>query len=398
MGLRFRKSFKLAPGIRMSFSGSGASWTIGPRGASAGIGKRGTYPDAGIPETGLSAKDRLGATDRKRTTAYANMPITIGVDDDGEVYFREEHGNSLAENLVSQAKKQQGDAIRNILQKKCNEINTQIESLGEIHIDTPGCNSAPQYHPEEFPAPAPNKPVPKTSGVMGMLFKSWREQVERGNVEQERQFGEDCKAWQAAKRRFEEADTRRKNRIETGIYSDVDAMEKFLEENLQSIIWPRETIVATEIVGDGKKVLVDVDLPVMEDMPGKSAAMPQRGYKLSAKEMSAAQIQRLYMRHVHGIGFRIVGEIFSALPNAGEVVLSAYSRRSDQSTGHVADEYLYSVRVERDLWSRLAFGNLKGLDIVEALAQFDLRRDMTEAGVFKPIEPIEPFGLNMREN
>ena len=77
MGLRFRKSFKLAPGIRMNFSGSDASWTIGPRGASAGIGKRGTYPDAGIPEAGLSAKDRLAATDRKRTTAYANMPITI---------------------------------------------------------------------------------------------------------------------------------------------------------------------------------------------------------------------------------------------------------------------------------------------------------------------------------
>ncbi len=395
MGLRFRKSFKLAPGIRMNFSGSDASWTIGPRGASAGIGKRGTYPDAGIPETGLSAKDRLAATDRKRTTAYANMPITIGVDDDGEVYFRDEYGNSLAENLVSQAKKQQGDAIRNILQKKCNYINTQIESLGEIHIDTPGCNSAPQYHPKEFPAPTPNKPVPKKSGVMGMLFKSWREHVERENVEQERQFGEACKEWQSAKHRFEEADAHRKNRIETGIYGDVDAMEKFLEENLQSIIWPRETIVATEIVGDGKKVLVDVDLPVMEDMPGKSAAMPQRGYKLSAKEMSAAQMQRLYMRHVHGIGFRIVGEIFSALPNAGEVVLSAYSRRSDQSTGHMADGYLYSVRVERDLWSRLVFDNLQSLDIVEALTQFDLRRNMTEAGVF---EPIEPFGLNMREN
>lgn len=395
MGLRFRKSFKLAPGIRMNFSGSGASWTLGPSGASAGIGKRGTYPDAGIPEAGVSAKDRLAATDRKRTTAYANMPITIGVDDDGVVYFRDEHGNSLAENLVSQAKKQQADAIRNILQKKCNEINTQIESLGEIHVDTPGCNSAPQYHPKEFPAPAPQKPAPKKSGLIGMLFKSWREQVERENVEQERQFGEDCKAWQAAKRRFEEADTRRKNRIETGIYSDVDAMEKFLEEDLQGIIWPRETIVATEIVDDGKKVFVDVDLPQMEEMPGQSAAMPQRGYRLSVTEMSAAQIQRLYMRHVHGVGFRIIGEIFSALPNAGEVVLSACSRRSDQSTGHVADEYLYSVRVERDLWSRLAFDNLKSLDIVEALAQFDLRRNMTEAGVF---EPVEPFGLNMREN
>jgi hypothetical protein len=61
----------------------------------------------------------------------------------------------------------------------------------------------------------------------------------------------------------------------------------------------------------------------------------------------------------------------------------------------MADAYLYSVRVERDLWSRLVFDNLQSLNIVEALTQFDLRRNMTEAGVF---EPIEPFGLNMREN
>jgi len=51
MALRFRKSVKLAPGIRMNFSGGGVSWSLGPRGASIGIGKRGAYLNAGIPGT-----------------------------------------------------------------------------------------------------------------------------------------------------------------------------------------------------------------------------------------------------------------------------------------------------------------------------------------------------------
>lgn len=34
MGLRFRKSFKLAPGIRMNVGTGGTSWSLGPRGAS----------------------------------------------------------------------------------------------------------------------------------------------------------------------------------------------------------------------------------------------------------------------------------------------------------------------------------------------------------------------------
>ncbi|WP_202882149.1 hypothetical protein [Candidatus Manganitrophus noduliformans] len=207
-----------------------------------------------------------------------------------------------------------------------------------------------------------------------------------------RQFEEDLENWRAAKREFDEAEERRKDVIERGIYSNVELMKDFLEENLQSIVWPRETIVSTEILDDGKRVFVDVDLPELEDMPRKTASAPQRGYKLSVKEMSATQIQRLYMRHVHGIGFRIIGETFSALPNAQELVLSAYSQRPDRATGHVTDEYLYSVRVDRDSWSHINFDNLQNLDIVEVLAQFDLKRSMTKTGIFKPVEPFGPNG------
>jgi hypothetical protein len=54
MGFRFRRSIKIAPGIRLNVSKSGISATIGTRGATVNIGKRGTRTTVGIPGSGIS--------------------------------------------------------------------------------------------------------------------------------------------------------------------------------------------------------------------------------------------------------------------------------------------------------------------------------------------------------
>jgi hypothetical protein len=59
MGLRFKRSFKLMPGVRMHLSGSGVSTSIGPRGASINIGPKGATASVGIPGTGLSYRSKL---------------------------------------------------------------------------------------------------------------------------------------------------------------------------------------------------------------------------------------------------------------------------------------------------------------------------------------------------
>jgi hypothetical protein len=59
MGLRFRRSMKLFPGVRLNFSGGGISTTIGVRGASVTLGKRGTHLNVGLPGSGLSYRTRL---------------------------------------------------------------------------------------------------------------------------------------------------------------------------------------------------------------------------------------------------------------------------------------------------------------------------------------------------
>jgi hypothetical protein len=59
-GLRFQKRLRIFPGLRINLSKSGASTTLGPRGAGVNIGKDGITTNAGIPGTGLSYRRKLG--------------------------------------------------------------------------------------------------------------------------------------------------------------------------------------------------------------------------------------------------------------------------------------------------------------------------------------------------
>ncbi|HEV2568350.1 DUF4236 domain-containing protein [Sphingomonas sp.] len=54
MGFRFRRSVKLLPGVRLNFSTRGISTSIGGRGATMNISRRGVRSTFGIPGTGLS--------------------------------------------------------------------------------------------------------------------------------------------------------------------------------------------------------------------------------------------------------------------------------------------------------------------------------------------------------
>jgi hypothetical protein len=59
MGFRFRKTIKLFPGVRLNFSKSGVSTSIGAPGATINISKRGTRGTVGIPGTGISYSENL---------------------------------------------------------------------------------------------------------------------------------------------------------------------------------------------------------------------------------------------------------------------------------------------------------------------------------------------------
>ena len=70
MGFRFRKSIKIAPGVRVNLSRRGVSTSIGPRGAKLNVGRQGVRATVGLPGTGISYSKTIGT--RKRTTRRKN--------------------------------------------------------------------------------------------------------------------------------------------------------------------------------------------------------------------------------------------------------------------------------------------------------------------------------------
>lgn len=400
MGIRFRKRIKLAPGLHLNLSGSGLSMSAGPRGASMTFGGRGgTYMNTGIPGTGLYSRERFGAAPRASNTRSSSgsgtvtMSIKISVEDDGTITFRDQAGNLLDERLVKQAKEQQKEAIQGLMQTACDEINGHIDALEQIHCGTPSPTEHPTYAPQPYDVPKPPKPTPRKYGFLDKLVGSRRARIDKENADAEATYNGSLLIWNHGLREHEARELARKDLIEKKVLTELLAMEIVLEESLMDIVWPRETALSSDISDDGSVVMIDVDLPEIEELPRKTASMPARGYKLSIKELPVTRHQQLYMRHVHGIGFRIIGEAFYALPKVEEVVLSGYSQRSDKGTGEVHDQYLYSVRVNRRDWAGINFANLRDVDAAEALGRFEIRRDITKTGLFKEIAPFDAVAL-----
>lgn len=81
MGFRFRRSFKIGPGIRLNVSKSGVSTSIGTRGATVNVGPRGTRGTVGIPGTGMSYSEKLTSADEHQSGAAdvksASMPWVL---------------------------------------------------------------------------------------------------------------------------------------------------------------------------------------------------------------------------------------------------------------------------------------------------------------------------------
>lgn len=396
MGLRFRRSIRIAPGIRINLSARGASLTVGPRGASINFGSRGTFLNTGIRGTGLYSRERLGrqaphaASFRSTVSEPPTQELSLALKSDGSLSIRDRSGTEITEPSLTRIKRQCAGEIHTFLKHSRDQVNRQVATLDRVHLGTPAPTDTPIYKQEFFSEPAPARRSNVRLSLLDRIISSRREKVELENSKIEQEYQDDVRQWEAEKASFEDAERLRCAQLETGIYTNPESMTGYIEQQINAIDWPRETEVSTEISKDGHRVFLDVDVPELEEMPTQTASLPQRGLRLSFKEMSATQRRLLYTRYIHGAGFRLIGEALRSLPVAQQVVLSAYCQMMDPGTGRKQDKYVYSVRVERQSWGQIDFANLAAVDPTEALARFDLRRDMTKTGLLRPIEPFTP--------
>lgn len=76
MGLRFRQTFKLFPGVHLNLSKSGISASFGVPGATLNVGRRGLASTVGLPGTGLSYRTQHSLGDSQPNFEPADPPAT----------------------------------------------------------------------------------------------------------------------------------------------------------------------------------------------------------------------------------------------------------------------------------------------------------------------------------
>ncbi len=72
MGWRFRKSFKIIPGVRLNLSRSGLSASVGGAPITLNVGPRGLFGTASLPGTGISYRQKFG--DATEPVAHSSTP------------------------------------------------------------------------------------------------------------------------------------------------------------------------------------------------------------------------------------------------------------------------------------------------------------------------------------
>ncbi|MCN4144841.1 MAG: hypothetical protein LC437_07295 [Thiohalomonas sp.] len=126
--------------------------------------------------------------------------------------------------------------------------------------------------------------------------------------------------------------------------------------------------ISYEITDSGTLVWLDVDLPEIEDLSQKEATLAASGRKLNIKNKSQKKLREEYAQHAHGIILRLVGLVFSTLPSPKQIMIPGYSQRLDKTTRKINDDYLFSFKIDRGIFSNIDFQALDRVDPVEALA------------------------------
>ena len=425
--MRYRNRIKLAPGLNINFSKSGISTTLGPRGASVNIGKTGAYLNTGIPGTGLYNRTKISSSEKNTINNSASKNQTqVGVKLDLNEKYEpvvEIYDNS-GKNITSQAvinKLKRTPAYKENLKKIYNRYyNLIIEETTEFtdlykHILKPITKKEIQdkieklkpekYTKKKFDVLEPSKSLIKKellkeakSKFNSILFwKNKKKRIEFVGNNLESELKKSIKNWKTKKEKFENSEqTQEKDinlnyhetfeREKENLTGNLNATEIYVLNNFETVL--KEIDIKPEFFIDfeydekNKTFLIDLDLPEIEHLPKETASILQSG-KLSVKKKSEKQLKEEYAKCVTGLGLLVSGISFMAAAGIENVEISAYTQRIDKKDGQMKDDYIYSIQLDRENFSKI---NYPKIDPVSAFQNFNHKMELSKSFIFKTIE------------
>ncbi len=277
------------------------------------------------------------------------------------------------------------DQILELLCSRCEQYNQSLKDILNIHLDTPAPDdrlSARLFY-KPLNEGAPEEPEYRQPTLIDKLLP-WRARaIETQNHILEHEYRRRQIEWQRRVDRHEQQYLKYWNNR----FLSSDNIENFLYNVINKIVTIDNLDVRFSVDRCLNKIWVNARFPDITQLPGIEYKIVEKEFRLSCKSLSPTRKRQYYMQLVHAIGFRLIGEIYRAVP-VSDVVFSGFCRRLNPVTAHIEEEYLYSVAVKRSEWQTINFSNLGALSLPDTMKTFDLRRNMTKTGIFRTIVPF----------
>lgn len=442
MGMRFRKSVKICKGVKVNFSKSGASLSLGGRGHSMNFGHRGTRATVGIPGTGLSYSTKVGGSHKSRSSHRSTASrsqsrsssvavpgsVQLKMNPEGRVEILDGKGNIITDQFVLRKIKATDSykkMVQNLegqrqdmLEQAYNEAKAENDQFIKIYKLSPQVDNREQYvqimeslRPPVYQRRLYDVPCPTDAAVreqlmqeakntvQGSIFKVGKLRKEYVETNLQSRLNAAISEWHQQREAFERqeidheaAENERYNAefnsskmyMSNLINGEDEAVSEAVESWISSCELPVEINVDYEWNKNDQVMYLDVDLPEIEDIPDNEVVRLASG-NLKEKKKAQATLKQEYVTLVFGLGIFISANIYNASPAIQLIVMSGYTQRRNKA-GEVNDEYIYSIKFTRDIFENSILANVNPIDFC---MRFENRSSITNTLLLKKIQPYE---------
>lgn len=362
MGFRFRKSVKIAPGVRLNVGTKSTGLSFGGKGLRYSINTRGQRrTTASIPGTGISYS--VGSSSKRyKTNAYnrnADLKKQYANAQKLEEIERNELEVEMFENHLEMIKS---------IHKECDDY----VDWNEIK------NSPPPFKQDEM---GPNE---KEAVKLYENFKpTLRDRLfNRSEVKKQELYKkiEEAKKMDAQ----EYAEWEELIKIASSILSgDIDSYFKVIEEFAPLDDLSEFGSGFEFFIDDPKYVEVEFDVHSEKVVPKEIKSLTKTG-KLSIKQMPKTRYYDLQQDYICSCVIRIARDMFALLP-INYILIHANDDRLDTATGHIKKQTLLSVVIDRETLNQL---NLETIDCSDSMENFKHNMKFLKTKGLQPVDKI----------
>ena len=174
-------------------------------------------------------------------------------------------------------------------------------------------------------------------------------------------FDNEIQAWGAERDEFYES-------LRQSMQNLIDGDKNYVIAAISSLFpdeeLPMEYFVDFAYEEEKGKVMVDLDLPEIEDLPDRKIIFTPTGKK-SIRMKGQTDLRSDYANCVFGLSMYVASAIFNISLKVNEVEISAFTQRKEANSAVATDQYVFIVNYTRDLFSSIDFSRLSSIQIMD---------------------------------